>query len=792
LVLDIIVDETVIVRQLCTATKNPHFTNTNYINALENDETLARVLLLYRYEEYRDRRRHMKYYTALFCIVCAIVLPLPGHAADPGNIHLRFLEGDVQVKTGDANEWLPASINTPLTDNDQVWVPDNGRAELFLKNGTIVRLDRGTYLEILASGDKPARFYLGAGRAYGNVIVGKGSAVVFETPTASFSTYARSVFRIDVSENEDSIASVFQGELYADLGKGQMKINTGERIVLGKNAQYPVLAKLVAADEWEQWNKQRDREFSTPESGNATAYLPDELKTYSYDLAKNGRWVYEQEYGYVWTPTVIVVQDWSPYRVGRWVWMGGNYVWISYEPWGWVPYHYGRWTFINKRGWCWVPPRRGFAYWGPGYVGWVYTPTYVSWVPLAPGEIYYGHGSYGPYSVNIKNVTIQNITVNRTVYKNVHVDHAVTTLHRDTFITGRPMKMTAKENLFLKENKVMGAPEIKPEKATYMPVIKDIPQAKRPPSKIADQKLKTFRKDNPVTQIQNRTNTAAKPSGTVSRTGQMNGKKVDAPQQKNNTPSEMRQERPATGNRAVQRISQVTSEERSRRLAELRNGNQVRNTAKAIPRASAQSLKTSPQQGTSGDRTTPPLTGQPASARITKAESQKSDTGNKSSPATRQQLTMKAEQQRVPAVTKQVQPSVPARFADVSARKTGVAKNISQIPAGQQQVRPPSPQIKVQAPPVTAQRAQASTAASRGAQQKSATSLRAETPPATSRTLPAAGSPVVTPKTQTPAKSPSAPVKAQSPKKESMQAYAAVREMPSRDAAQRMERTGGR
>ncbi|OPY71721.1 MAG: FecR protein [Syntrophorhabdus sp. PtaU1.Bin058] len=685
----------------------------------------------------------MKYYTVLFCIVCAIVLPSPGHTADPGNIYLRFLEGDVQVRTVDAKEWLPASINTPLADNDQVWVPDNGRTELFLKNGTVVRLDRNTLLEVLTSEDKQTRFYLGTGKAYGNVTVGNGSAVVFETPTASFSTYARSVFRIDVQENEDPIASVFQGELYADVGKGQMKISAGERIVLSKNAQYPVLTKLISADEWEQWNKQRDREFSSPGSGNATAYLPDELRPYSYDLAKNGQWVYEQEYGYVWTPTVIVVKDWSPYRVGRWVWMGGNYVWISYEPWGWVPYHYGRWTFISKRGWCWVPPRRGFVYWGPGYVGWVYTPTYVSWVPLAPREIYYGHGYYGPYSINVKNVTIQNITVNRTVYKNVYVDHAVTTLHRDTFITGRPVKTTANENLFLKEKRVTGAPDIRPEKATYMPVVKDIPQAKRPPSRIADQGPKTFRKDNPVTQISNRTNTAAKPSVAESRIGQMNGKKVDAPQQKiNNIPSGMRQERPATG--------------------------------------------------------------QPASARITMTESQRSDTGNKPSPvpAARQQSTMSVEQQRVPGTAKQMQPSVPARFADVPVRKTGVSKNISSIPADQQQTRASSPQTRVQAPTVTPQRTQAQavtpqraqvpTTASRGAQQKSVTSQRVQAPPAMSRTLPATGSPVVTPKTQAPSKSPSVTVQAQSPKKENMQAYATLREMPSRDAAQRMERKGGR
>ena len=160
-----------------------------------------------------------------------------------------------------------------------------------------------------------------------------------------------------------------------------------------------------------------------------------------------------REYGRVWTPRVVVSVGWAPYRVGRWIWRGGDYVWVSYEPWGWAPYHYGRWAFVASVGWCWVPPVRGAVYWGPGFVGWVQTPTYVSWVPLAPGEIYYGHGYYGPHSVNITNVNITNIQVTKVVYKNIHVHNAVTVIHHDTFVTGKHVEVNVeRESISQRKN----------------------------------------------------------------------------------------------------------------------------------------------------------------------------------------------------------------------------------------------------------------------------------------------------------------------------------------------------
>ena len=69
------------------------------------------------------------------------------------------------------------------------------------------------------------------------------------------------LFGIDVSENEDSTVSVFQGEIYADRDTGQMKINAGDKMAFYKTG-YPRRTGIASVDQWEQWNRRRDLEFS--------------------------------------------------------------------------------------------------------------------------------------------------------------------------------------------------------------------------------------------------------------------------------------------------------------------------------------------------------------------------------------------------------------------------------------------------------------------------------------------------------------------------------------------------
>lgn len=417
-----------------------------------------------------------------------LVLPAYAGAARLGELRLSLVEGDVQIKTEDTGEWVPAVINMPLTDRDRIWAPEGARTEVQAQNGTVIRLDENSSLDILTAEDNSLQFYLGIGQAYLNFRSQGNSIVQLDTPVSSIRVYDGSKFGVAVLRNGDTEISVFSGKVYAESRNGRTQVSAGRMLLLGED--YSDLSSLRRPDSWEQWNKERDRRLE--ELGYSSRYLPNELEGYASDFDSNGRWVYTSPYGYVWTPTVYISLGWTPYRNGRWLWIGGDYVWIAYEPWGWVPYHYGRWSFIASYGWCWVPPARGDVYWGPGYVGWVHTPTYVSWVPLAPQEVYYGHGYYGRHSVNIVNVNINNIVV-KEVYKNVHVNNAVTVVNNETFLRGKKADFKIKENPFLSERISVGSPRIEPERATRIPVIKEIPKAKEPPGIVRNAEVRELK-----------------------------------------------------------------------------------------------------------------------------------------------------------------------------------------------------------------------------------------------------------------------------------------------------------
>jgi hypothetical protein len=359
----------------------------------------------------------------------------------------------------------------------------------------LLRLDRESALEILTVEKSSSQFYLTEGRTYAIFTGSRGGLLQIDTPLSSVRAYERAVFRIDVNRSGRTTISVYRGLVYAESESGKTRVEAGNALSVAEG-NYAELFPLGPADEWERWNKNRDRQLAQRKP--PSRYLPEELRGYSNDLEENGTWTYAREYGYVWRPSVVVSAGWAPYQAGRWVWMAGDYVWVSYEPWGWMPYHYGRWAFAVSLGWCWVPPVHGAIYWGPGFVGWVHTPTYVAWVPLAPGEIYYGHGYYGPHSVNITNVNVTNIYVQKTVYKNVHVHKAVTVVQHDTFVNGRHRYVEAKENLFLSKEAHSGRPNITPDKNMARPVVREIAEIRKPPQTVRQIQVKELKEKRPL------------------------------------------------------------------------------------------------------------------------------------------------------------------------------------------------------------------------------------------------------------------------------------------------------
>ncbi len=428
-----------------------------------------------------------------------LLFPAVSGAELLGAMRVRLVEGDVQVKIADTGEWVPASVNMPLVEGDELWVPEGSLSAIQTNNGAYVRLDGNTALQVLRMERDSFQFNLSQGRAYVLNDAPARSVLQFDTPDASIRTFGNSTFGIDTPRGETDVL-VFRGTVTAENAGGTTRVGPGSMLVLGSDG-YAESSPLPPPDNWQRWNEGRDRVALA--RGEGYRRLPDELRAYSSDFDENGRWVNVPEYGFVWSPTVVVTGDWAPYRHGRWVWRGGDYVWIGYEPWGWAPYHYGRWDFVVRIGWCWVPPLRGDVFWAPGYVGWVRTGDYVAWVPLAPREVYYGHGDFGRNSVNITNVNISQVRVTN-VYRNINVTNSITVVNQATFVTGRPaavdrnVAVNVKEDFAQRRNIVVGTPPIKPVATSYVPVVRQIAEAKRPPTEVRKIDVKELKQSRPL------------------------------------------------------------------------------------------------------------------------------------------------------------------------------------------------------------------------------------------------------------------------------------------------------
>jgi len=419
----------------------------------------------------------------------AVALPSsPSEQAQAlGDARLSLMQGDVAIQTEDTgSEWGAAAINTPLISGTKIWDPEKGRSEIQFFGGSSLRASENTEVDItnLSMGSNGDVIQVGVpqGRSYINYAGSDDRDSVFQvdTPVTSIMAYEPSKFQVDTDSDGTTEVSVHRGSVYVQGQNGETQVGAGTMLSIDSN-QNAELSAMRPEDSWVSWNLSRDSLLAR--AGESRRYLPASLGFNSNDLDVHGRWMNTADYGYVWTP-VGMVADWAPYRVGRWCWIGGDYVWVSYEPWGWVPYHYGRWAFIRETGWCWVPPPSTAVYWGPGFVAWIHTPTYVSWVPLAPREIYYGHGYYGPHSVNITNVNINRINITN-VHVNAKVVNAVTVVNRRTFITGRAERvMDAPKNPFTAGVKPsIGRPDIKPDRATAFPNPTRVVAEKKLPSR---------------------------------------------------------------------------------------------------------------------------------------------------------------------------------------------------------------------------------------------------------------------------------------------------------------------
>jgi hypothetical protein len=296
---------------------------------------------------------------------------------------VSYIEGDVQVRFADSDEWEPASLNMPVSEGDSVWTSADGRFELQLPNGAVARFDRQSQLDLVTLTESYHQLHLESGRIYVVTPRELAASLQVDVDDTTVLPFARSRMRIDALENGVEDVSIFSGAAYVESRGQRTKVRGGEQMLLD-NADNPIYG-LNPPDEWERWNSLRGKRSAS--KGESEQILPPELKANASEFDANGTWVDSYEYGMIWRPTVVIGASWAPYQVGRWVWRNNDYYWVGSEPWGWAPYHYGRWVVLPGRGWFWVPPRKNEVVFRGAHVAWVQADSHIGWVPLAPGEL---------------------------------------------------------------------------------------------------------------------------------------------------------------------------------------------------------------------------------------------------------------------------------------------------------------------------------------------------------------------------------------------------------------------
>jgi hypothetical protein len=314
---------------------------------------------------------------------------------------LSYVKGDVYIqRVGDLG-YEEGVVNLLIVEGDKLGTRE-GRAEVHFGKRNYLRIDSDTQLDFVKlpqNGEGEAKLHLLSGKIYLriNFLDGERNFEV-HSPDASFYIIEEGLYRLEVKEGETELF-VFEGKVEAAGEESSFEVEGGEKLVSsnGHFLSEPGLFYESQDDSFAQWNGSRD---SLHQRAVSRRYLASELEDYEAELAESGRWVYEQPYGYVWTPYVSY-HDWRPYYYGRWVWYPiSGWTWVSYEPWGWCVYHYGRWHWRLGLGWYWIPQR----VWSPAWVHWYWGYDYVGWCPLScygyPVVIinnnFYGHG-YGRY-----------------------------------------------------------------------------------------------------------------------------------------------------------------------------------------------------------------------------------------------------------------------------------------------------------------------------------------------------------------------------------------------------------
>lgn len=292
--------------------------------------------------------------TIALCFLFVFILVKPALSDYNGEISIGNIRGDIIIRSEtDGNIQLDRG-NYPVFKGDRI-ITKNGSGELTMLSGASIKILEDSSIQVIDLNPVNVSMKVEFGSFY--VRCSDISRLDITLTNAKITCNTRTVFFFKQESNDTFRINVHSGSLSINKGNQYHTLKTGDDVLFDRFTTRRLVDTNPAR--WETYDYGYQGSYSSP------SYLPREISVYASSFDRYGRWVYLSEYGYCWTPTSVNISIWSPFSCGKYIRRHGRDIWISCEPWGWVPHHYGRWVSHSYYGWLWVPPSRQRAVWQP-------------------------------------------------------------------------------------------------------------------------------------------------------------------------------------------------------------------------------------------------------------------------------------------------------------------------------------------------------------------------------------------------------------------------------------------
>ena len=358
---------------------------------------------------------------------------------------IAHIEGKLLRYIEESKDWVNIVKDSPFGLDDALYSGDDAKAEMIMPNKTWLRVGENTQIQLidLNSGATTVDVAAGLARLYNKSDDG---VIKVTTPFGYVVAPAGTAFDLYVGDESLEVIAVRGNvDFVHEKTNARYEVWEGSSSLIADGNETAQGNGMVDSA-WDDWNGQREALWTKRLRNQSTSMdlLPEPIRDQSYVLEENGQWErvhYEGAYRDMWRPTRID-PGWRPFTAGRWTVYYGDNCWIPDESFGYVTHHYGSWVYVESfHNWYWMPPVARFVAseprvsmsfaWFPGRVGWLHSGPSIGWVPLTPGEVYYGHRRWGRRTVVINSTTVVNINIGRYRY----IDEAVI-IDRNHFYSG--------------------------------------------------------------------------------------------------------------------------------------------------------------------------------------------------------------------------------------------------------------------------------------------------------------------------------------------------------------------